>query len=106
MFTIYLKWCGFSHRNRQSWQLILANKSMNSRSYIRSKHLQIKHLIPSKGNRNFCSKLNIDLDLDELHENNSTTIVEPNDSIVQCNGNFNVTHSNNKLNINVQDLTV
>ena len=57
-----------------------------------------KHLTPSKGNWNFHSKLNVDLDFDTNHENNSTNNHQPNDSNIQSNRNFNATHSNNKQN--------
>ena len=57
-----------------------------------------KHLTPSRVNWNFCSKSNIDLDLDVTYENNSTTNVQINDSNIQSNNNSNVSHSNNKQN--------
>ena len=69
-------------------------KTVTNLVYARNR----KRLTPSKSKQNFCRKLNIDLDLCDTDENNSTTNIQPSDSYVQSNGNFNLTHSNNKQN--------
>ena len=76
-------------------------KSKNSRSYnVKTLTNKVytrnrKHLTLSKGNCNFCSKLNIGLNLDDIDEINSTSNVHDmtyhiNDSNVQSNGVCNI----------------